>query len=281
MVTVITESDPKAIFNAIENNTTTSLNIAPAEHDLDCRQVCGKLPVTEKVRQAFTTGHGICLITTLLNYYYGINKEKFHTGRKVSSHLSPDLPGGIDVHGLVPLQSIDKESEQENVWMGAIHAVLWMAGHVIKNQAEELEQSDNQLVCIVIVPGDPRLDLFRQFGAKSRYTDYVNPVTSPSIVKVFGEDTVLFPANAIPRFMAIAPEHPSVVPLLTEEEKRNCKLAYDRSYYREHIEVRRSYVQQHKEEKRLYDRSYNREHREEKRLYDRARYQSKKNRNIV
>jgi len=196
-VTVITESDP-------ETNTTMSLTIAPAEHNLDCHQVCGTLPVSKTVRRSFATGHGICLITTLLNYYLGINKVKFHTFRSVSSHLSPDLIGGIHQHGLVPLQSIEKDLNEwadENVWMGALHAVPWMVGHVIENQQEELQQCDNQLVCIVIPRGDPRLDLFHQFGAPGWYKDYVNPVKSPFIVLVSGEDTVGFPANAIPQFI--------------------------------------------------------------------------------
>ena len=258
---MIPESDPEAIFKAIETNTTMSLNIAPAEHDFDCRQVCGKKPVSKKVRQAFITGQAICLVTTLLNYYLGINKEKFHTRRKVSSHLSPDLIGGIHKHGLVPLQSIDKESEQENVWMGAVHAVPWMASHVIENQAEELQLCDNQLVCIVIPGGDERLDQFQQFGAPGPYTGYVKPVTSSSIVKVFGEDTVGFPANAVPDFIANAPHHPSVVPLLTEEQKLERGRAYQRSYSEANRErgraYQRSYSEANRERGRAYQRIYN------------------------
>ena len=103
--------------------------------------------------------------------------------------------------------------------MGGAHALCWMAGYVIKNHPELL-QGDNKLVCIVIPSGDPRLDLFHQFGAPGRYKDYVNPVKSPFIVPVFAKDTVEFPANLIPHFLANAPEHPtSVVPLLTKEEK--------------------------------------------------------------
>ena len=189
---MIPESDPEAIFKAIETNTTMSLNIAPAEHDFDCRQVCGKKPVSKKVRQAFITGQAICLVTTLLNYYHGINKETFHTLRKVLSHLSPDLPCGIHEHGLVPLQSIEKDLNQwaqENVWMGALHALPWMVGYVIENHQEELQQCDHKLVCIVIPRGDKRLDLFRRFTTPSPYTGYVNPaitVYSPGVCRGYG-----------------------------------------------------------------------------------------------
>ena len=107
-VTVIPKSHTQAIAEASAKNTTLSLTIAPAEHDRDCCQVGGKLPVTvtEKVHQAFTTGHGICLVTTLLNYCHGINLAKFKTVRKVPSDLPRNLAGGIQKHGLVPLQSI-------------------------------------------------------------------------------------------------------------------------------------------------------------------------------
>ena len=47
-VTVIPKSHPQAIAEASAKNTTLSLTIAPAEHDRDCCQVGGKLPVTEK-----------------------------------------------------------------------------------------------------------------------------------------------------------------------------------------------------------------------------------------
>ena len=45
-------------------------------------------------------------------------------------------------------------------------------------------------------------------------------------------DTVEFPTNAIPDFLAYAPCHPtSIVPLRTEEQKREKqKLVYDQSY---------------------------------------------------
>ena len=45
---MIPKSHPQAIAEASAKNTTLSLTIAPAEHDRDCCQVGGKLPVTEK-----------------------------------------------------------------------------------------------------------------------------------------------------------------------------------------------------------------------------------------
>ena len=119
-VTVILESHPLAIKKASVNNATTSLTVAPPEDDHNFRQVGGTLPVTEEVHQAATTGHGIGLVTTWWNYYHGINPAKFHPRGKVSSHLPPNLAGGIHKWGLVPLQSILKESKKANVWMGGL-----------------------------------------------------------------------------------------------------------------------------------------------------------------
>jgi hypothetical protein len=254
IVEVIPESHPDAIAKASATNTTTSLNIAPAEHDHNFRQVGGTLPVTEEVRQAFTTGLAICTVTTLDNYYNGINQANFHTRRKVSRHLPPDLAGGIHKWGLVPLQSKLKSSEQENVWMGGVHSLDWMAGHVIKDHPELL-QGNNKLVCIVIPSGDSRLDLFHQFGAPGPYTGYVKPVISPFIVPVFAKDTVEFPANWIPHFLAYAPHHPTVVQLLTEEQKLERGRAYQRSYNR----LYRS-IEANRERERAYQRSYDQEH---------------------
>ena len=167
---MIPESHPEAIAKASATNTTMSLNIAPAEHDRNFCQVGGTLPVTEKVCQAVTTGHGIGLVTTWWNYYHDINPENFHTLTEVSSHLPPNLAGGIHKWGLVPLQSILKRSKKENVWMGGLHSLDWMIGYVIANHQEELQKCGNKLVCIIIPSGDPRLDLFHQFGAPGPYT---------------------------------------------------------------------------------------------------------------
>ena len=110
-----------------------------------------------------------------------------------------------------------------------------MVGYVIKNHQKLLQQSDNKLVCIVIPRGNPRLEQVNQFTAPSLYyTDYVNQVRSLTIVKVYAKDTVEFPANAIPDFLAYAPRHPtSVVPLRTKEQKREQKLVYDQSYMKQ------------------------------------------------
>ena len=61
------------------------------------------------------------------------------------------------------------------------------------------------------------------FGASGAYKDYVNPVRSPTIVKMYSTDTREFPANAIPYFLAYAPLNPNIVPLLTVEQKREHK----------------------------------------------------------
>ena len=133
---MIPKSHPKAIAEAIATNTTMSLTIAPAEHDCNFRQVGGISPVTKEVHQAFTTGHGVCLVTTWSNYFHGINAANFHKLRKVLSHLPLDLVCRIHLHGLVPLQSIDKTlggASQKYVWMGGLRALFWMVGYVIKN----------------------------------------------------------------------------------------------------------------------------------------------------
>ena len=143
----------------------------------------------------------------------------------------------------MPLQSILKESKKANVWMGGLHALDWMIGYVVANHQEELQKCGNKLVCIIIPSGDPRLNLFHRFTAPGPYTGYVNPVISPFIVPVSAKDTVeLNAANAIPRFIANAPQHPtSVVPLLTEEQKREHYLASQRSYNEANRERGRAY----------------------------------------
>ena len=178
-------------------------------------------------------------------------RSKFSQVEKsfVASHLPLDLAGRIHLHELVALQSIDKTlggASQKYVWMGGLHALCWMVGYVIKNHQKLLQQSDNKLVCIVIPRGNPRLEQFYQFTAPSLYyTDYVNQVRSPTIVKVYAKDTVEFPANAIQDFLAYAPRHPtSVVPLRTKEQKREQKLVYDQFF-----------MKQKREQVPIYDRS--------------------------
>ena len=135
--------------------------------------------------------------------------------------------------------------------MGGLHALCWMIAYVIENRPELLQESDNKLVCIVIPSGDRRLDLFHQFGAPGRYKDYVKPVKSPFIVPVFAKDTAVFPVNLIPHFLANAPHHPTVVLLLTEEQKRERRLAYQQS------ERSRAWREQNREPLRVYANSYN------------------------
>ena len=87
-----------------------------------------------------------------------------------------------------------------------------------------LQKSDNKLVCIGIPSGNPWQEQFHQFGASGAFKDYVNPVRSPTIVKMYSTDMVEFcPANAIPHFLAYAPPLPNVVPFLTAEQKREHK----------------------------------------------------------
>ena len=69
--------------------------------------------------------------------------------------------------------------------MGGLHALCWMVAYVIENRPELLQESDNKLVCIVIPSSNPRLKQFHQFTAPGPYTDYVNPGTSLTIVKVY------------------------------------------------------------------------------------------------
>ena len=158
---MIPKSHPKAIAEASVTNTTMSLTIALAEHDCDSYQVGGTLPVTKEVHKAFTIGHGVCCITTNWNYFNGTNVANFHKYRRFLFHLALDLAGGIHLHGLVPLQSIEKNlggAAQEYVWMGGLHALCWMVAYVIKNHPKLLQKSDNKLVCIVIPSGNPRLE---------------------------------------------------------------------------------------------------------------------------
>ena len=101
-------------------------------------------------------------------------RSKFSQVEKifVASHLPLDLAGRIHLHGLVPLQSIDKTlggASQKYVWMGGLHALCWMVGYVIKNYQKLLQQSDNKLFCIFIPRGNPRLEQFYQFTAPGIY----------------------------------------------------------------------------------------------------------------
>ena len=85
--------------------------------------------------------------------------------------------------------------------MGGLHALCWMVAYVIENHPKLLQKSDNKLVCIVIPRGNQQLEQFHQFGAPGSYKDYVNPVRSPTIVKVYSKDIVAFDADTIPHFL--------------------------------------------------------------------------------
>ena len=125
-----------------------------------------KLVVHYRLQRKFTKHsqqgmHGVCCITTNWNYFNGTNVANFHKYRRFLFHLALDLAGGIHLHGLVPLQSIEKNlggAAQEYVWMGGLHALCWMVAYVIKNHPKLLQKSDNKLVCIVIPSGNPRLE---------------------------------------------------------------------------------------------------------------------------
>ena len=65
-----------------------------------------------------------------------------------------------------------------------------MAAYVIENKPELLQKFDNKLACIVIPHGNPRLEQFlQQFTAPSPspYSDYVNPIVSSTVVKVYSK----------------------------------------------------------------------------------------------
>ena len=76
------------------------------------------------------------------------------------SHLPLDLAGRIHLHGLVPLQSIEKrwvEQHKNNMfgWVVSMHFAGWLLMHEIKNHPKLLQKSDNKLVCIGIPSGNP------------------------------------------------------------------------------------------------------------------------------
>ena len=109
-----------------------------------------------------------------------------------------------------------------------LHGADWGIGHVIKNQGV---RDDEKLVCVAIMAGDDRLSQYTQYYIEgSAYCKAVHPVVASTPVRVYPKDTVEFYPNNIPDFLAKAKAHPSVVPLLTEEQKRERKLAYQRTY---------------------------------------------------
>ena len=226
-VTVIPESDPAAIIKASVNNATMTLPLAPPKDDCTFCQVGGKLPVTDELYDGFTvTGQGICHIFKKKSWNNAINEEEYYP------HNYGNLAGGICEHGLIPLQPRTKNfggHAKAYGWMVGLHGADWGIGHVIKNHGV---RDDEKLVCVAIMAGDDRLSQYTQYYIKgSPYCKALHPVVASTPVRVYPKDTVEFYPNNIPDFLANAKPHPSVVPLLTEELKRERKLAYGRNYY--------------------------------------------------
>ena len=72
------KSHPKTIAAASKNNCSMPLTNALADNNNDHYQVGGISLVTKEVHQAFTTGHGVCLITFKWNGGSGIIVKDFH-----------------------------------------------------------------------------------------------------------------------------------------------------------------------------------------------------------
>ena len=109
-------------------------------------------------------------------------------------------------------------------WMVGLHGADWGIGHVIKNQGVH---DDEMYVCVAIMAGDDRLSQYTQYYIEgSAYCKALHPVVASTPVRVYPKDTVEFYPNNIPDFLANAKPHPSVVPLLTEEEKRERKVCF-------------------------------------------------------
>ena len=122
-----------------------------------------------------------------------------------------------------------------------LHGAPWDMGHVIKNHGV---RDDEKLVCVAILAGDARLSQYTQYYIKdSVYCDAVHPVVASTPVRVYPKDTVEFYPNNIPDFLAKAKAHPSIVPLLTKEEKLERSRAYQRSYHEANRERERVYHQ--------------------------------------
>ena len=230
-VTVIPESNPKAIFKARVNNAVMTLPLAPPEDDRTFCQVGGKLPVTDELYDEFTvTGHGICHIFKEENWDGCIDVGKYYP-HDFTPEIAADFAGGICEHGLIPLQSKKKNlggHAKAYGWMMGLHGAPWGMGHMIKNHGV---RDDEKLVCVAILAGDARLSQYTQYYIKdSVYCDAVHPVVASTPGRVYPKDTVEFYPNNIPDFLAKAKAHPSIVPLLTKEEKLERSRAYQRSY---------------------------------------------------
>ena len=108
IVTVIPESDPKAIAVASANNVSIPLTFASADHDCNFCQIGGTSPVTEQfnLRSIFNNrAKNMCRIQEVRRV--GLMVSMYQDYHK---HDFPDLPrnleGGISLYGLVPLRSI-------------------------------------------------------------------------------------------------------------------------------------------------------------------------------
>ena len=108
IVTVIPESDPKAIVVASANNVSIPLTLASADHDCNFCQIVGTSPVIEQfnLRSIFNNrARNMCPIQEVRRVGLMVS-----TYQDYHEHDFPDLPrnleGGISLYGLVPLQSI-------------------------------------------------------------------------------------------------------------------------------------------------------------------------------
>ena len=104
-------------------------------------------------------------------------------------------------------------------------SVMWL------NENQGVGENE-KLVYVAILAGDPRLSQYKQYKIKnSPYCDAMHLVVASTPVKVYPKDTVEFYPDSIPNFLAHAPPHPNVVPLLTAEQTREHKQALlDQSY---------------------------------------------------
>ena len=105
---MIRKSQPGAIFEASVNNASVSLTLDSAELDQTfCQVGGGKSPITDQLHEAFTTtGHEICQVFKEENWDNAINEKNYYKHDFLD--LPEDLAGGINYHGLIPLQSKKK-----------------------------------------------------------------------------------------------------------------------------------------------------------------------------
>ena len=113
--------------------------------------------------------------------------------------------------------------------MAGLHAALWNIGHVIENQGV---RHNKKLVCVAILAGNPQLSQYKQYyfyrivHIVLLYIQLLHQLQSRCILRI----RLNFYPNNVPDFLAHAPPHPNVVPLLTAEQTREHKQALDQSY---------------------------------------------------